>query len=86
MPASARPVPTTAASRSAVGWYHFPYLPIVTNPEKQLLYPGDPDRHQNLIILSTGPLSIFFENFMQIRLEVFELIPTVKMETRHPVA
>jgi len=39
---------------------------------KQSLYPdGDPDRHQNLIDLSTGPLPTFLENFMQIRSEVF---------------
>ena len=32
---------------------HSPYLPIVTNPEKQSLHPdGDLDRHQNLIICS----------------------------------
>jgi len=32
---------------------HFPYLPVVTNPEKKSLYPdGDPDRHQNLITCS----------------------------------
>jgi len=46
-------MPCTAASCSAVGWYHFPYLPTVTNPENKPLYPdGDPDRHQNLIICS----------------------------------
>jgi len=32
----------------------------------------EPDRHQNLnIILFTGPLQTFAENFTQIRLEVF---------------
>jgi len=25
-----------AASRNALGWYHFPYLPIVTNPERSV--------------------------------------------------
>jgi len=30
-----------------------------------------PDRHQNLIIFSIGPLPTFPENFMQIRLDVF---------------
>jgi len=39
---------------------------------KQSLYPdGDPDRHQNLIILFTGPLPTFPANFMQIRSQVF---------------
>jgi len=31
----------------------------------------DPDRHQNLTILFTGPLPNFPENFMQIRSDVF---------------
>ena len=32
---------------------HFPYLSILTNPEKQSPYPdGDPDCHQNLIVCS----------------------------------
>jgi len=48
---------------------NFPQLPIVTNPGKQSLYPdGDPNRRQNLIIiLFTGPLPTYPENFMQIR-------------------
>ena len=40
----------TVASRSRVDWYHFPYLPVVTNSENNP--DGDPDRHQNLIICS----------------------------------
>ena len=49
---------------------HFPYLPIVTNPENNhSLYPdGDPDRQQNLIIYKfTGPLPTFTKNLMQMR-------------------
>jgi len=46
---------------------HFPYLPVVTNPENSLYPDGDPDRHRNLIIYS---LPASPENIMQIRLEV----------------
>jgi len=52
---------------------HFMYLPTVTNPKKQSLYPdGGPYRHQNsIIILFIGPLPTFPENFTQICSEVF---------------
>ena len=43
---------------------HFPYLPIVTNPEKNPCI-------QTVIQTATEIYSFIPENFMQIRLEVF---------------
>jgi len=50
---------------------HFPYLPIVTNPETipvSRRWTRSPPKCNHLL---TGPLSTFPENFMQIRSEVF---------------
>jgi len=51
--------------------YHFPYIPIVMNPENNpciQTVSGLPPKFYHLF---TGPLPICPENFMQIRLEVF---------------
>ena len=40
--------PCTAASRSAVGWYHIPYLPIVTTPENNIRH-----RHSNYDVITS---------------------------------
>jgi len=52
---------------------HFPYLPIVTNPENNPCIQTviRIAMHQNLIMLFIIPLPAFPENFIQIRPEVF---------------
>jgi len=75
MHTSAKACFTSAAiwliSTSSSPLKHFPYLPIVTNPESntyiQTVFRMSIKIHQ----LFTGPLPIFPENFMQIRSEVF---------------